>query len=354
MSQSSDPPPNAARISVDQKVCFTYNKFFSGFLRLVKDAADPNIRRSVKQRYTVINKQSPEYIQYAVEFFASTVPAVASRSPEELAADEAFRGASLIEGVSLGSALDAVSGDPEAKMTFWNHVYILGAMVAVFGHLDGGAVDESKIDALYTTVAEAVLWLQENPGPAAGVDDIVDDDIRGLLHKISYPTPAPAPAAAAAAPAAAAADLLNMLGDSKIANIAKEIAADIDTSQLGDIQSPEDIMKLLDFSSSNNAMADIVKRVSESIQGKMSSGELNQDDLFGEAMTMMGMLNAGGGGGGLGDILNNPLIGSLMKSMKKGHAPQTKPRAASVTRDRLRAKLNARREGGEAVPDDGK
>ena len=131
--------------------------------------------------------------------------------------------------------------------------------------------------------------------------------------------------------------------NSKIANLAKEISEEIDVSSIK-IEKPEDIMKMMDFSSSNNVMGDIIKKVSSKITDKIQNGDLNQQDLLSEAMGMMSMMGGKGGGafGGLGDMLNNPMVAEFMKSMKKGKPMNTRTDLVNLssTRDRLRRKLD--------------
>jgi hypothetical protein len=170
-----------------------------------------------------------------------------------------------------------------------------------------------------------------------------------------------------------------------ICNLAKEISDEIDVSNLK-VDNPEDILKLMDFSSSNNIVGDIIKKVSTKIHDKISNGQLKQEDLFGEAMNMMSMMGSGkggaggnmggmggiaemfgkmmgggkGGSGGMSDIMNgmsgmmnNPMVAEAMKAMKKGKATM-KPDAfkKESAKERLRAKLNARKnkDGNEAGP----
>jgi hypothetical protein len=184
--------------------------------------------------------------------------------------------------------------------------------------------------------------------------------------------------------------------NSKICNLAQEISNDIDVSKIN-IESPDDIMKLLDFSSSNNIMGDIIKKVSSKMHEKISKGELKQEDLFGEAVSMMGKMStgatggskAGGGGGGaadpfaglasmmsglsgaggagglasmmsglsgaggggtpdiasmMGGLMNNPMMAEMLKAAKKGKvATNTEALKGASSRDRLRKKLEERK-----------
>ena len=82
-------------------------------------------------------------------------------------------------------------------------------------------------------------------------------------------------------------DLFNIstLQDSKIGKLAQEISANIDVSQLNgtNMNNINDL-----FSGENNAMASIIQQVSSVMSQKMQNGEINQEELMGEAMSMMG------------------------------------------------------------------
>ena len=88
--------------------------------------------------------------------------------------------------------------------------------------------------------------------------------------------------------------------------------------------------------------------MSSKIHDKINTGELKQEELFGEAMNMMNMMKGGGGGGGMADLMsgmfNNPMMSEMFKSMKKGKAaPRQDVMQKAATRDRLRAKLEQRK-----------
>jgi hypothetical protein len=82
--------------------------------------------------------------------------------------------------------------------------------------------------------------------------------------------------------------------------------------------------------------------VSSSLNSKISNGELKQEDLLGEAMSMMNMFGGSGGGGG-NPLASNPLFAQMMKGMKSGKAA-VRPDVIrkSDTKSRLRKKLEAK------------
>lgn len=85
------------------------------------------------------------------------------------------------------------------------------------------------------------------------------------------------------------ADLVNMLENSKIGNLAKDIASNIDISSLQDIDikldSP-DINSIMSSLSSNDSIKGLMNRVTTTLKSKMESGELNNAELKDEALQM--------------------------------------------------------------------
>lgn len=76
-------------------------------------------------------------------------------------------------------------------------------------------------------------------------------------------------------------ELKDRLESSTIGSIAKEISSEIDLTNM-DIKNPEDIMKLMS--------GNIIGKVGEKIQKKISSGEIKQQDLLSEAISMLGSM----------------------------------------------------------------
>lgn len=110
----------------------------------------------------------------------------------------------------------------------------------------------------------------------------------------------------------------DMLNNSTIGKIAKEISESID---LPNLESGGDISKLLD---GNNIM-NIFSKVNETVQQKMSSGELNDEVLKSEANNMYP------------NMMNNDLfksmtenMGNIVKEMEKTQQPEPEPDDNSI------------------------
>ena len=276
-----------------QKIIFVFNKFFTSLIKDVKKL-EP-IKDRVKKNYKAIDKLSDSYIS-------------------------AFSSEVVLQDVTYNEIIEAIAAE-EDKEVFRNYVHILSVLQMTYKEND---------EVLANTVLEVISKIQKGENTTDDIDAILNDDIAGLLKKVKR----------VGGEAAAVAGGLGGLFESgsKICDLAKEISNDIDVSNLK-LESPEDITKLLDFSGSNNVMGDIFKKVSSKIHDKIASGELKQDELFGEAMSMMGKM-----GGASSLFGNNPMMSEMMKMAKKGHAqPNANAFKGASSRDRLRKKLEERR-----------
>ena len=133
----------------------------------------------------------------------------------------------------------------------------------------------------------------------------------------------------------------NMFGNSKIASLAREIAEDVDVSQLNSDNPDEMIKNLLNFNE-NSILTNIIQKVGSTLGDKMSKGELTQEELMGEASTMMSMLG-GTNNPIMSQMASNPMFADLMKNFKNGRTQMRQDvQKSNNTKDRLRKKLEER------------
>jgi hypothetical protein len=356
-----------------------FNKFFSCFIKDLKNTNE-EIKTVIKKHYKVIDKSSEEYYDFFWENVQTHLKdLVALETPCDSVVEE-LEDIEFLKGVTLSFALQRVDN----KDAFWNYFNCLLVFASLYNetksHTNHANTDEShekseesledngssEIYVLFVKVVKVLAMLQKGQDVSAELDDILDDDVKALLAKIksfdTTDTDAKLEDAGDALPIPPT-EFLESIENSKIANLAKDIAKEIDISSLN-IDKPEDIAKMLDFSSENNFLSNIVSKVSSTLTDKISKGELKQEDLMNEAMSMMGMLNGGNGGaggladmlkgmgglGGLGDIMNNPMFTEMMKMAKKGkvqtknsNGERSSKHGGSSTRDRLRKKLEERK-----------
>jgi hypothetical protein len=363
-----------------------FNKFFSSFVKDLKNTHD-EIKAVIKKQFKVIDKSSEEYYN----LFWGSVEAhfedlVSLKSPCDVEdMNDVLGEIEFIKGITLKFALERTDN----KEAFWNYFYCLLVFASLYHEAKSHEAAEkenvesevtkeqddeqepspSAIYVLFVKVVKVLAMLQKGQDVSSELEDIVDDDIKALLSKIRSFENANGDAkledAADALPIPPM-EFLESIENSKIASLAKDIAKEIDISSLN-IEKPEDIAKMLDFSGENNFLGNIVNKVSSTLTDKISKGELNQEDLMSEAMSMMGMLNSGKGGaggladmlkgmgglgglGGLGDIMNNPMFTEMMKMAKKGktqtknsNGQRSSKNGGPSTRDRLRKKLEGRK-----------
>jgi hypothetical protein len=373
---------------IDQKILFIFNKFFISFVKDIKDISD-DIKLSIKKNYKIIDKSSKEHITEFWDAWNKHIDTLV-KSDDNL---ETLNDIVILKNLKVGDVLSKFTSSEVD--TFWNHIYIL----LIFSYLYNESIEANiiteesdentedvedvedtekteededadalqklldsvndtnnkteQLDILFNKVVELIAKIQKDSDISEEIDDILDDDIKSLLSKITCKRTKNTPNVDKES-SGGGFDMGSIFGEagknSKIANLAKEISEEIDISNIN-IEKPEDIMKMMDFSGSNNVMGDIIKKVSSKISNKIQNGELKQDDLLSEAMGMMSMMGGKGGGlGGLGNLAsmfgNNPMMAEMMKNMKKGKPMQTKQDvvAKASTRDRLREKLEKRRQ----------
>ena len=317
-------------MKTDQKIIFTFNQFFASLIKDLKKA-DDDLKQSLKKSYKVLDKLSTDHYELFWNSMKSSV--------SQLVGDESGvnTDAVVLKNLTVGDIVGKLKAND--KQVFWNYVYILTVFGIVYNTYDvSGELteeDEKQWLQLYEKVLVVLRLLQNSEKYENELEDILDDDIKSLLDKVVITKESSADASTPPFP--------NMPGDSKIMNLAKEISENIDVSGLK-LDTPEDVMKMMDFSGSNNVLGDIIGKVTTTIQDKIGSGEIKQDELFNEAMSMMGGMGGAGGMGGMGAMFNNPMFSQMMKNMKKGKTTtRNTGGASSDTKDRLRRKLDQKK-----------
>lgn len=336
-------------MQLKDKVVLTFNKFYASLLKDLK-TTNEDIRIVIKKNYKVLDKLSDVHMTFFKNQFVGDEE-VAFLVKGDLEGDM-LNSKLIAKDVTVFDVLKTIDNEVDKKV-FWNYVYILTVIVLV-GKSVESEEDETAGNALFEKVINILGIVQKGDSSEHLLEDIFDDDIRELLTKVQDfrknvkldgDEPPPIPPGPGEIPMPP----FPGMQDSMICNLAKEISNEIDVSNIK-VDKPEDVFKLMDFSSSNNIVGDIIKKVSTKIHDKINNGELKQEDLFGEAMNMMSMMNMGGGAGGMGGLgamagmFNNPMMSEMMKAMKKGKAvPKQDAFKKGSARDRLRAKLEERR-----------
>jgi hypothetical protein len=376
------------KMNASSKFLYVFNKLFSSFIKTLKDVNE-EVKPIIKKHYKVIDKASPQYYD---KFWASVEPKWKDFvEMDSLYETDNLNDVEVAQDICIHRIFTSL--DDGRKDMVSSHVYLLLVFAYLYTEIKKEdvhgetepEVDVSKVNVdtqaaetaeatktevnashtLFNNVVSLLSLIQTNQKDTDAykeiLDSIVDDDIVRLLSKIKTVAGTVPKQFDTSSAGNNPMEFLQGLENSKIASLAKEITSEIDLSNLN-IDKPEDISKLMDMSDGNNFLGNIVSKVSNKLTEKLNTGELKQEDLMNEAMSVMGALNNGdglggllksmgglGGLGGLGDIMSNPMMAEMMKMAKKGKV-QTKNTNGSrntkgsrmSTRDRLKKKLDER------------
>jgi hypothetical protein len=130
-----------------------------------------------------------------------------------------------------------------------------------------------------------------------------------------------------------------LINNGLIGNLAKELADDINLDEFNlnideNSENVNDVFSNLISGDNPMKFMNLIQNVGQKIQTKLSDGGLDQSKLVDEAQQMMGMLGN-----------NNPLFENLLGKAKQNAnvQPQQQPNSSNPTRDRLRKKLEQRK-----------
>lgn len=328
------------------RVLYAFNKFLANFVIYLRKT-HPDVKQILRAEYRVIDNLATSVAH--VEYFEAHAP---SSLLLDLASSvdwkdtskwsDAHWSISPLRNLDMRTLFQALEktgqeGGGDTSCHIWcalGYVAILGCIAHVYRNV-GDQSGEKDEDALLDRVLGAASSIRY--GKLDDVDDalegVLDDDVVNLLEfarecermrMASSPAPASSSAPTSYPANSASVDpssnldeddagfveTLSRLESSKIGSIAKEITQEIDTSKL-DMNNPMDLLNFGNLSDGSSLLGDIVNRVGSKIHSKISSGELKQDELLGEAMSLLTMMDGQKG------LTNNPLFSELMKMTKR-------------------------------------
>ena len=157
------------------------------------------------------------------------------------------------------------------------------------------AVLQKGLDDLLVYCLKVINRVENSKEPEEG---IMDDIVENIIHNISL--------LGISIDDTQNEKVNSILEESKIGKLAKEISESIDLSGI-DEDKIKNIKNPMDILQNSNFMGDIINQVGSTITNKMSSGELNQEDLIKDAFSLMGGLQ--------NDIGNNPLFSEMFSNL---------------------------------------
>ena len=299
------------------KLVFSYNSFLVDFLLLVKRVS-PDIKTKVKEHYRSIDKREKEHIDFGVENLP--LAGLSRTKPAEIStADEDILNSQIVVGVTVRDIIGC-EDEPELRNGILRNLYVICALARL------REIHSSNVEPLLELIMriQAVgMWAGwPEPAPATnGIDDAIEaiDDvyIRGLLAGLFELCVVKVTSKDDNIPEGLR-NVFTTIQDSKIGNIAKEIAEEIDFTGI-DVAKPEQWLDLANMTNPNSLLGNIVGKLGSKITAKMSSGELKQEDILADAMSLMKTMGIGAGGSGGTDILQSMMAGmnAMNMNMKK-------------------------------------
>lgn len=138
------------------------------------------------------------------------------------------------------------------------------------------------------------------------------------------------------------------LTDTSIGKLAKDIVSDLDLSKIKQsIEKDGDILSAL--GSKESGLGDLLSNVSKKMSDKLASGEINQQELLGDALKFAGNIGGGGNkGGGMPDLSSMmKMMSSMggMPNMSGAKAGKVKQKMTQMTKknaqvERMKQKLD--------------
>lgn len=305
--------------TIDDNICYMFNQIYLNLMKEVKDK-NGEIKHALKESYKVFDKKSGEYLQAFVQQFDDTVTgavfAVADDETDILTKD-VVRNFSVYKKVTVCDILEkVVKDDTESRASFTYYIYLL--FVLGYIHQLTELDDGKKEIVFHKTVGLIGSVEKDDIGEdelEQHLEEILDEDLQTVLRKIHRErskvkdsvinidmTETP-DVGATGRPG------MEFLENTKIGELAKEISESIDMSKLmegrGASETPAGPEGM-----NPDMLSTIIQTVGSKITEKMTSGELNQEDLMSEAISMMGKMNTSGHGDMMSNMMN--MMGGMM------------------------------------------
>jgi hypothetical protein len=276
---------------MDKKIIFLFNRTTIDLLKLLKNQND-YLKKQIKKHYRVYDKTNITYITDFLEHFSPYHDDIVNETLNEKSTLEILSNVDILNGIKVKHILDL--NDKQFDL----YIYTL-YLYALFYQYYKDEVEDLNI--LLEKTVRVLFNLGEN-NVEDFLEEIIDDDILTILKKIIQCNKQNTKQSKELISSNIQQQLPDndlfstLLGNSKLVSIAKEICDEIindksfDISELqntkGDIS---DLQQLL--SSNNNIIGNLIEKVGTSISSKMTSGDIDQEELMTDAFSMLSKLN---------------------------------------------------------------
>jgi hypothetical protein len=292
-----------------------FNRILLNFLKEIRHR-DDSVRQSLKEHYKVFDKSSNEYIDFLRSQITEDVWS-ALQTKEDIFDAESVLELQIFRTVTVRDIVHKIVRENDAdRRTVKFYLYLL-ITILYFDRAELALTDNDRALLLSKT-------LRLLNGEEAELDEVLDDTLANILERVRAlrdSSTSSAPSSQGELPFD-----MSFLENTKIGALAREISQNVDVSKLN----PEDLMRpeTLLTGGGDGVLGDLIQSVGDTIQSKLDKGEIDQEQLMQEAMSMLGSLDKSGHGG---------MMAGIFAMMKDGMPPM--PPNDTSTRDRLRKKL---------------
>ena len=367
--------------TLKSKIILSFNNVTKSLIRDIKNKND-EIKSCLKTNYVSFDKTSDIYIS----FFSKNMSDDMSKtlvSSENIFGIDSIKKINILKDISINDLLDKVATAKEDQNTLsyylrimfvLNYLYNLCIEDSVESTIDDINTDDTKygekmtgLSVLFEKTIKLISVLNtpieteddtENKFDIVNfTEDVFDEDIKSIFINlyndriqfrniidndinqpdVEFPN----------------LDIdMDFLNNSKIGSLAKEISDGIDISSMN-LEDPSELLNVDKmFSDSNNPLGNIIQQVSSTITDKISSGELNQEELMKEAFSLMNKMNTGNASGNGGDnfmqsmmqnMMNPEAMSQMGNMFNQGIPGKTQSQSQSQTKQRLQKKLENKR-----------
>jgi len=301
-----------------------FNKILLSFLKDIRKK-DGEVKQTLRENYKIFDKRSDEYIAFVRAQMNDEVLKAIQES-EDLFQSEDVLTMRMFRGVTIGDILEkVVGGNHDDERVVKLYVYMLLTIL----YFDEIKMEDNERSLLLTKTFRMLN------GEKIDMEEILDETILKIMSRVDALREPPSTGTTEGG-LPGLENGLEFMRNTKIGELAEEITRTIDLGDLSkeDMMSPEKL-----FSGDNNVLSGIIQSVGSTIQSKLDKGELNQEELLNEAMSMMGNLKNSGHGDMMADVFK------MMSSMTpdadgvKGGVPPLPGSARNATHGRLRKKI---------------
>ena len=307
---------------------YVFNQYFLTFIKTIKKNAKPHKEKKATARdilnkihayYSTFDNKSKDYIEkYTTTFTDFITNPLVDNNKEEI--DKWFEeneNLNILHNISLKNV-----------KTLFKKTTILHQFLLIFHLFKNTDLTEEHIKNIMEKLK--------------GTSTVPDDNIPEKYHKVVNRI-------AELAVENKTGFSMDDIEDTSIGKLAKEIMEDVDIEKVKkSINTEGDILSAL--SDPDNGIGNLIADVSQKMASKLKNGELKQDELLKDALSMAGKLpGMGGMGGGMGGggPGGGPDMGNIMKMMSGMMGGGNMPNARSVQRKmdkktKLKKKLDSK------------